>query len=86
MQIDSFLAYTIGIFVYSVGMCANGKVRFLRTYSIPEPVTGGIVAALLALVVGLWLTDSLRSQYSHHVLNHDVSTRQHQQNDQRSPA
>jgi len=49
--VDDFLAYTIGIVVYFVGMYANERVAFLRNYNIPEPVTGGILAALVTLAI-----------------------------------
>lgn len=48
---DSFLAYTIGIVVFFIGMAINDRVAFLRTYHIPDPVTGGILASLFALAV-----------------------------------
>ena len=51
--IESFLAYTIGIVVYFAGMRLNEYVPFLRAYNIPEPVTGGILAASVGLVVFL---------------------------------
>lgn len=54
MIVDSFLAYTIGIVVYFLGMAVNGRVALLRSYNIPEPVTGGIIAALCALGVFIW--------------------------------
>ena len=41
-----FLALTIGIVVFFVGVLITQRVSFLRTYNIPEPVTGGFVAAL----------------------------------------
>ena len=41
-----FLALTIGIVVFFVGVLITQRVSFFRTYSIPEPVTGGFVAAL----------------------------------------
>ena len=40
-----FLALTIGIVVFFVGVLITQRVSFLRTYNIPEPVTGGFVAA-----------------------------------------
>lgn len=49
--VESFLALTIGIIVYFAGMKLNARVPVLRTYNIPEPVTGGILAALAALVL-----------------------------------
>jgi ESS family glutamate:Na+ symporter len=41
-----FLALTIGIVVFFVGVLITRRVEFLGRYSIPEPVTGGFVAAL----------------------------------------
>ena len=49
--VEDFLAYTIGIVVYFVGMKLNERVHFLRAFNIPEPVTGGIIAALTALAL-----------------------------------
>ncbi|NIA69138.1 sodium/glutamate symporter [Pelagibius litoralis] len=51
--VDDFLAYTIGIVVYFLGMRLNGRIAFLRSYNIPEPVTGGILAALVLLAIFL---------------------------------
>lgn len=45
-----FLAVTIGIVVYLVGVAITRRVAFLRNFNIPEPVTGGVLAA-----VALWL-------------------------------
>ena len=52
-QVDNFLAFTIGIMVYFAGMLLNRRVKFLREYNIPEPVTGGIIASLLTLTLFL---------------------------------
>ena len=41
-----FLALTVGIVVFFVGVLITQRVSVLRTYNIPEPVTGGFVAAL----------------------------------------
>ncbi len=49
VQVDSFLAYTTGIVVFFVGMQLNRRVSILRSYNIPEPVTGGLLAALATL-------------------------------------
>ncbi|MEM1277727.1 MAG: sodium/glutamate symporter [Pseudomonadota bacterium] len=53
MQINAFYALTLGIVVYFVGERLTKRIAFLRTYSIPEPVSGGLLAALLALGVVL---------------------------------
>lgn len=59
--VDGFLAYTIGIVVYFVGMVATDRIGFLRSYNIPEPVSGGIVAALIAL--GIYLAFGVALEY-----------------------
>lgn len=41
-----FLTLTLGIVVYFVGVLLSRRFAFLRDYNIPEPVTGGFLAAL----------------------------------------
>ncbi|MEM9044146.1 MAG: sodium/glutamate symporter [Pseudomonadota bacterium] len=53
IQIDAFFALTIGIIVYFIGERLTRRIAFLRNYSIPEPVSGGLLAALVALGVVL---------------------------------
>lgn len=48
---DNFLTFTFSILVFFLGVSINKRVGFLRQYNIPEPVTGGLLAALLALLV-----------------------------------
>lgn len=48
-----FLALTVGMVVFFVGVLVTQRVAFLRNYNIPEPVTGGFVAALLFWLVYL---------------------------------
>lgn len=43
---DNFLTFTIAILVFFIGVHINRRVPFLRKYNIPEPVTGGLLAAL----------------------------------------
>ena len=50
-MLDGFLAYTIGIVVYFLGMQVNQQVKLLREYNIPDPVTGGILASLTTLLI-----------------------------------
>ena len=46
-----FLSLTIGIVVYFVGVLITQRVKFLRNFSIPEPVSGGFLAgAVISLV------------------------------------
>ena len=47
--VPSFLAYTIGIIVFLIGMRMNQRIAFLRAFNIPEPVTGGLLASLIVL-------------------------------------
>lgn len=53
IPVGSFLSYTIGIVVFFVGMRLTAHLGFLRSYNIPEPVTGGIIAALVGLALFL---------------------------------
>ena len=48
--LDNFTSFTVGILVYFAGMLLNRRVAFLREFNIPEPVTGGIIASLFALI------------------------------------
>ncbi|BFM07706.1 sodium/glutamate symporter [Halioxenophilus aromaticivorans] len=50
---DNFLTFTLAILVFFLGVHTNRRVAFLRKYSIPEPVTGGLIAALFSLAVYL---------------------------------
>lgn len=47
MQIEPFLTVTIGIVVLFLGKRVNDAVKILREYSIPEPVTGGLICSVL---------------------------------------
>ncbi|PHR54574.1 MAG: sodium/glutamate symporter [Robiginitomaculum sp.] len=49
IKIDNFMAFTIGIMVYFVGRILTRRIKFLQEYNVPEPVTGGIIASLVAL-------------------------------------
>ena len=40
-----FLTLTLGLIVYFVGVIVTQHAAFLRNYNIPEPVTGGFLAA-----------------------------------------
>jgi ESS family glutamate:Na+ symporter len=41
-----FLTLTLGLLAYFVGVIVTRRVAFLRNYNIPEPVTGGFLAAV----------------------------------------
>jgi ESS family glutamate:Na+ symporter len=47
LQLDAFPSVTLGIVVLFIGKRINDAVSFLRVFSIPEPVTGGLIFTLL---------------------------------------
>ena len=47
LEIGPFLAVTLGIVVLFVGKRLNDAVGMLREFSIPEPVTGGLIFSIL---------------------------------------
>lgn len=47
LHIDVFISVTLGIIVLFVGKRVNNAFRFLREFSIPEPVTGGLIYSVL---------------------------------------
>ena len=47
LQLKPFMSITIGIIVLFVGKRLNDTVSFLRNFSIPEPVTGGLLFSIL---------------------------------------
>ncbi|MBE1284890.1 MAG: sodium/glutamate symporter [Rhodobacteraceae bacterium] len=53
IEIANFGAVTLGILVYFLGARLTKRFSFLSNYSIPEPVSGGLLAAVLALIVVL---------------------------------
>lgn len=51
LQIGPFLTFTIGIIVLFIGKRINEAVGFLREFSIPEPVSGGLLFSVLISLV-----------------------------------
>ncbi len=47
LRLGPFLAMTLGILVLFIGKRVNDAVGFLREFSIPEPVTGGLLFSVL---------------------------------------
>ncbi len=47
LHVDGFLAITLGIIVLFVGKRLNDAIGVLREFSIPEPVTGGLLFSIL---------------------------------------
>ena len=52
--VPAFPAITTGIIVFFVGAFLTLKVGFLRNYSIPESVSGGVSAALVIWALFRW--------------------------------
>lgn len=50
-MVSAFAALTLGIIAYFLGAGLTRRFRLLSAYSIPEPVSGGLVAAIAALLV-----------------------------------
>jgi ESS family glutamate:Na+ symporter len=51
IEIGPFAAITCGIVVFFIGERLTARFSMLRAYSIPEPVSGGVIAALISLGV-----------------------------------
>lgn len=47
----AFIAVTVGMIVYFLGVFLTRRVAFLRNYNIPEPVSGGLVVAVFVWLV-----------------------------------
>ncbi len=54
-QVGDLVALTLGIIVLFVGKRLNGSIRLLSDYSIPAPVTGGLIVSVL-LGVFYWIS------------------------------
>ena len=53
LHLGPFIATTLGIMVLFIGKRLNGVIRFLKEYSIPEPVSGGLLISILITLVYL---------------------------------
>jgi len=53
LQLGPFFSVTLGIIVLFLGKRVNDAVGFLREFSIPEPVTGGLIVTLLSALLYL---------------------------------
>ena len=53
LEIPGFLTATLGFAVFLVGAEINARADLLRRFNIPEPVTGGLLASLVALALYL---------------------------------
>ncbi|MGI9354777.1 MAG: sodium/glutamate symporter [Rhizobiaceae bacterium] len=52
--VPEFPAITIGIIVFFLGAFLTRRISFLRNYSIPEPVSGGLAASLVTWAMFSW--------------------------------
>lgn len=66
LHFGPFFAVTLGIVVLFLGKRVNDAVKILKEFSIPEPVSGGVIASLLITLV--YLTTSI-------VVEFDLATR-----------
>ncbi|MEM8631305.1 MAG: sodium/glutamate symporter [Pseudomonadota bacterium] len=55
LVVEPFVATTLGLLVYLTGVQVTRKVAFLREFNIPEPVSGGLVAAAIFWAVYVYL-------------------------------
>ena len=62
LQLDNFVTLTFGIIVLFVGIKITDRIGFLQRYNIPEPVTGGMAASMIALLV--YATFGLEIEFS----------------------
>ena len=54
IMVSGFAALTLGIVVYFLGASLTRRFPVLARYSIPEPVSGGLIVAFLALLAVLY--------------------------------
>jgi len=62
--VPDFVAFTIGIIVFFLGAFLTRNVSFLQNYNIPEPVSGGLAAALITWAAYAWLDTEITFQLS----------------------
>lgn len=59
MEIPDFPSVAIGIIVFFLGAFLTRHVAFLQNYNIPEPVSGGIAAALFTWAAYAWFNTQI---------------------------
>lgn len=50
-QLDAFLTIVVAVFVLMVGYAVVNQISLLKKYNIPEPVAGGLVAAIITFIL-----------------------------------
>ena len=61
LRFGGFFSITLGIVVLFLGKRVNEAVGFLREFSIPEPVTGGLIVSVLIALV--YVTSSVEIEF-----------------------
>ena len=51
LAVPAFIAATLGFAIYVLGTMLNARFAVLRSFNIPDPVSGGLVAAAIALAL-----------------------------------
>ncbi|UWR57236.1 sodium/glutamate symporter [Phaeobacter inhibens] len=51
INIPDFISLTLGFAVYLLGARLNERVPVLRRFNIPEPVSGGLLAAVVVMII-----------------------------------
>ena len=51
MEIGSFATFNIAVLVLALGKFLNAKIRLLREFNIPEPVSSGL---LVCVLIAIW--------------------------------
>lgn len=51
LHLESFLSVTLGILVLFIGRRINGKSKLLREFSIPTPVSGGLLVSVTIAII-----------------------------------
>jgi len=64
MEVDARQTILVGILVLFLGKSLNKRIEFFKQYSIPEPVTGGIVASLFFAII--YFSFDLNIKFSNH--------------------
>ena len=50
-ELDAFLTIVIAVLVLFIGYFVVNKISILKKYNIPEPVAGGLVAAVITFIL-----------------------------------
>ncbi|WP_413297102.1 sodium/glutamate symporter [Synechococcus sp. MIT S9452] len=61
IELSPLVSTTTGVLVLFVGKRLNRELKALRNYSIPEPVSGGLLVAILLTL--LYLLGGARAQF-----------------------